>query len=45
MPEDLIKAINKMDPFTDKIQIVFFASDHFTAQDDHFDNNKDDSQT
>ena len=34
MFEDLIKAINETDSFTNKIQINNFGSDHFTAQDE-----------
>ena len=42
--EDLIQVINEMNSFTTKIQINHFNSDHFTAQDDHFDNTKDNGQ-
>ena len=44
MPEDLIKAINETDSFTTNIQINHFDSDHYTAQEDHFDNTQDDDQ-
>ena len=42
--EDLIKAINKMDTFTNKIQIDHFDNDHYTAQDDYFGHTKDNDQ-
>ena len=45
VPKDLIKAINETDSFTNRIQIYHFDSEHRTAQDDHFDNNKDDNRT
>ena len=45
MPENLFKTINEKDPFTTKIQIDQLDSDRFIAQDDHFDNLKDDGQT
>ena len=38
MPEDLIEVINEMDTFTTNIQINHFDSDHYTAQEDYFDN-------
>ena len=44
MPEDLIETINEMDTFTTNIQINYFDSDHYTAQEDHFDNIQDDGQ-
>ena len=43
MPEDLIKAINEMNLFTIIIQINHFDSDHYTTQEDHFDNTQDDN--
>ena len=45
MPEDLIKAMNKTDSFTIKIQIDLFDTDRLTSQDDPFDNTQDDNQT
>ena len=42
MPEDLIKVINKMNTFTNKIRINHFDSDHYTAQEDHFGNTQQD---
>ena len=42
--EDLIEAINKINTFTNKIQINHFDSDHYTAQHDHFRNTQDDNQ-
>ena len=45
VPEDLIEAINETDLFTNKMQINHFGSDYFTAQDDHYNNNENDSQT
>ena len=44
MIEDLIKAINEIDTFTTDIQIDYFDSDHYTAQEDRFDNAQDDGQ-
>ena len=44
MPEDLIKAINKMEKFINKIQIDHFDSDHYTTQEDHFNNTQGDDQ-
>ena len=38
--ENLIKAINETDPFTNKIQIDHFGSYYFTAQDNHSNNDK-----
>ena len=45
VPENLFKINNGTDPFTIKIQINQFNNDYFTAQDDHFDNTKDEGQT
>ena len=45
MFEDLIEVINETDSFTNKIKINHFDRDNFTAQDNHSDNHKDDSQT
>ena len=44
IPDDLIEAINKMDTFTNKIQINYFDSDHYIAEEDHFDNTQNDNQ-
>ena len=44
MPKDLIETINVMDIFTINIQIDHFDSDHYTTQEDHFDNTQDDNQ-
>ena len=44
MSEDLIKTIIEMDTFTTKIQTNHFDSDHYTAQEDHFDNAQHDNQ-
>ena len=45
VPEDLIKTITETDSFNNKIQTDHFDSDHFTVQDDHFNNNEDEGQT
>ena len=45
VPENLFKTINETDSFTTKIQIDQFDSDRFTAQDEHFNNTKDDDET
>ena len=45
MLEDLIKAINETDSFTNKIQINYFDGEHLTAKDDHTNNDKVDGQT
>ena len=45
MPEGQIETINGTDSFSTKIQINQFNSDHFTAQNDHFDNTQDVGQT
>ena len=37
MPEDLIEAINETDSFATNIQIDHCDSDHYIAQEDHFD--------
>ena len=44
-PENLLKTINEMNSCTTKIQFNHFDSDRFTAQDDHFENTKDEGQT
>ena len=44
MHKDLIRAINEMDTFTTNIQIYHFDSDHYTSQEDYFDNTQDDGQ-
>ena len=44
MPENLIEVINEMDSFTTIIQINHFDNDHYTTQEDHFDNAQDDDQ-
>ena len=44
MPGDLIEIINEMDTSTTKIQINHFDSDHYIAQEDHFNNTQDDNQ-
>ena len=44
MSEELIETLNEMDTFTTNIKINHFDSDHYTAQEDHFDNNQDDGQ-
>ena len=41
-PEDIIEAINDEDLFNNKIQNNHFDSNHFTLQDDHFENYEDD---
>ena len=45
MPENLFKIINEIDSFTTKIPINQLDGDRLTAQDDHFDNTKDEGQT
>ena len=45
VPENLFKTINATNSSTIKIQIKQFNSKRFTAQDDHFDNTKDEGQT
>ena len=44
MPADLVKAINKMGTFTNKIHIDHFDCDRHNAQQDHFSNTQDDNQ-
>ena len=44
MLEDLIKTTNEMDTFTTKLQTNHFDSDHYTAQEDYFNNTQDDDQ-
>ena len=44
VPEDLTKAINETDLFTNKIQTNHFNSDHFIVQDNYSDNYKDGGQ-
>ena len=45
MHENLFETISKTDSFTNKIQINQPDSNRFTAQDDNFNNNKDDDET
>ena len=45
MPGNLFKTTNGIDSLTTKIQINYFDSDQFTAQDNHFNNTKDEGQT
>ena len=45
MSENLFKTINRTDSFTTKIQINQLDGDRLTAQDNHFDNVKDEGQT
>ena len=45
VPEDLIKAINEMDSFNNKIQTNNFNNDYFIVQDDHSHKNEDEGRT
>ena len=44
VPENLFETINETDLFTIKIQINHSDGNRFTAQNNHFDNTKDDGQ-
>ena len=44
IPDDLIKAINKMGTFINNIQINYFDCVQYTAQQDHFGNTQDNNQ-
>ena len=45
VPEDLIEAINEINLYDNKTQVIYFNSNHSIAQDDHLSNHNEDGHT